>query len=78
MPETALKLLLKYKKIQKIKLYFKMNIKIKKSLAKRSFKGERGIRTLGPLAESTDFESVPIDQLWHLSDGKEFSKCFFY
>jgi hypothetical protein len=31
------------------------------------FGSEKGIRTLVPLAEPTDFQSVPIDQLWHLT-----------
>ena len=42
--------------------------------------GERGIRTLGAVTRSTVFETVPFNQLWHLSAGpiyKDFS-VFFY
>ncbi len=49
MPETALKPLLKYKKIQKVKNYFKMNIKIKKASQSEALKEREGFEPSDPL-----------------------------
>ena len=35
-----------------------------------AFDGERGIRTLGDISATFDFESSALDQLSHLSVGK--------
>jgi hypothetical protein len=37
-----------------------------------NFGGEGGIRTHGTVSSTTLFESVPINQLWHLSGYKIF------